>query len=60
MGKNNCVASKRRVFSYLGDKKIVDKVFNILAKKDIKKEMVDILEYLNLVLDMEIQHQQLL
>ena len=37
MGKNNCVASKRRVFSYLGDKKIVDKVFNVLAKRYQKR-----------------------
>ena len=37
MGKNNCVASKRRVFSYLGDKKIVDKVFNVLAKRYKKR-----------------------
>ena len=37
MGKNNCVASKRRVFSYLGDKNIVDKVFNVLAKRYQKR-----------------------
>ncbi len=37
MGKTNNLASKRRVYSYLGDKKIVDKVFNILAKRYQKR-----------------------
>ncbi len=37
IGKNNTLASKRRVYSYLGDKKIVDKVFDTLAKRYQKR-----------------------
>ena len=37
MGKNNSLASKRRVYSYLGDRIIVDKVFNVLAKRYQKR-----------------------
>ena len=37
IGKNNTVYAKRRVFSYLGDKKLVEKVFNVLAKRYLKR-----------------------
>ncbi len=37
MGKNDCVASKRRVFAYIRDKKLVDKIFNVLAKRYQKR-----------------------
>ena len=37
MGKNNCLASKRKVFAYMRDKKIVDKIFNVLAKRYQKR-----------------------
>ena len=37
IGKNNTLASKRRLYSFLGDKKIVDKVFNVLAKRYQKR-----------------------
>ena len=37
MGKINNLASRRRVYSYLGDKKIVDKVFDELAKRYQKR-----------------------
>lgn len=37
MGKNNCLASKRKVFAYMRDKKLVDKIFNVLAKRYQKR-----------------------
>ena len=37
IGKTNSLAAKRKVHSYLGDKKIVDKVFNVLAKRYQKR-----------------------
>lgn len=37
IGKNNNLAAKRRVYSYLGDKKLVDKVFDVLAKRYQKR-----------------------
>ncbi|MFL2661149.1 MAG: 50S ribosomal protein L17 [Alphaproteobacteria bacterium] len=37
IGKKNNLASRRRVYSYLGDKKIVDKVFDELAKRYQKR-----------------------
>ena len=37
IGKTNNLASKKRVYSYLGDKKIVDKVFNVLGKRYEKR-----------------------
>ena len=37
IGKKNDLASRRRVYSYLGDKKIVDKVFDELAKRYQKR-----------------------
>ena len=37
IGKKNSLAAKRKVFSYLGDQKIVDKVFNVLAKRYQKR-----------------------
>lgn len=37
IGKNNSLAAKKRVYSYLGSKKIVDKVFNVLAKRYQKR-----------------------
>ena len=37
MGKNNSLSSRRRVYSYLGSKEIVDKVFNVLAKRYQKR-----------------------
>ena len=37
MGKNNSLASKRKVFAYMRDKKLVDKIFNVLAKRYQKR-----------------------
>jgi large subunit ribosomal protein L17 len=37
IGKTNSLAAKRKVFSYLGDQNIVDKVFNVLAKRYQKR-----------------------
>ena len=37
IGKTNSLAAKRKVYSYLGNKKIVDKVFNVLAKRYQKR-----------------------
>ena len=37
IGKTNSLAAKRKVYSYLGDKKLVDKVFQILGKRYQKR-----------------------
>ncbi len=37
IGKTNSLAAKRKVYSYLGNKKLVDKVFNVLAKRYQKR-----------------------
>ena len=37
IGKTNTLAAKRKVYSYLGDQKIVEKVFNILGKRYQKR-----------------------
>ena len=37
IGKINTLASKRKVYSYLGDQKIVEKVFNVLGKRYQKR-----------------------
>ena len=37
IGKTNTLAAKRKVHSYLGNKKLVDKVFNVLAKRYQKR-----------------------
>ncbi len=37
ISKTNNLASKRRVLSYLGNKEIVEKVFNVLAKRYQKR-----------------------
>ena len=37
IGKTNSLAAKRKVFSYLRDQKIVDKIFNVLAKRYQKR-----------------------
>ena len=38
IGKKDTLASKRKVYSYLGDKKIVDKVFDVLGKRYQKRD----------------------
>ena len=37
IGKTNTLAAKRKVYSYLGDQKIVEKVFNVLGKRYQKR-----------------------
>ena len=37
IGKANTLAAKRKVYSYLGDPKIVEKVFNVLGKRYQKR-----------------------
>ena len=37
MGKSNTLHSKRKVLSYLGDQSLVNKVFNVLAKRYSKR-----------------------
>ena len=37
IGKTNTLAAKRKVYSYLGDKKLVEKVFNVLGKRYQKR-----------------------
>ncbi len=37
IGKTNTLAAKRKVYSYLGDQKIVEKVFNVLSKRYQKR-----------------------
>ena len=37
MGKLNTLHSKRKVLSYLGDKKLVEKVFTVLGKRYQKR-----------------------
>ena len=37
MGKTNTLAAKRKVYSYLGDQRIVEKVFNVLGKRYQKR-----------------------
>ena len=37
IGKINTLAARRKVYSYLGDKKLVDKVFQILGKRYQKR-----------------------
>ena len=37
IGKTNSLAAKRKVYSYLGDKKLVEKVFKVLGKRYQKR-----------------------
>ena len=37
IGKTNTLAAKRKVYSYLGDKKLVEKVFKVLGKRYQKR-----------------------
>ena len=37
IGKTNSLAAKRKVYSYFGDQKIVEKVFNVLGKRYQKR-----------------------
>ena len=37
IGKTNTLAAKRKVYSYLGDKKLVEKVFTVLGKRYQKR-----------------------
>ena len=37
IGKTDTLAAKRKVYSYLGDQKIVEKVFNVLGKRYQKR-----------------------
>ena len=37
IGKTDTLAAKRKVYSYLGDKKLVEKVFNVLGKRYQKR-----------------------
>ena len=37
IGKTNSLAGKRKVYSYLGDKKLVEKVFKVLGKRYQKR-----------------------
>ena len=37
IGKTNSLSAKRKIYSYLGNKKLVDKVFNVLAKRYQKR-----------------------
>ncbi len=37
IGKTNTLSAKRKVYSYLGDQKIVEKVFNVLGKRYQKR-----------------------
>ena len=37
IGKTNTLAAKRKVYSYIGDQKIVEKVFNVLGKRYQKR-----------------------
>ena len=34
IGKTNSLAAKRKVYSFLGDKKLVEKVFSVLGKNN--------------------------
>ena len=37
MGKSNTLHSKRKVLAYLGDQSLVNKVFDVLAKRYSKR-----------------------
>ena len=37
IGKTNTLAAKRKIYSYLGEKKLVEKVFNVLGKRYQKR-----------------------
>ena len=38
IGKTNTLAAKRKVYSFLGDKKLVEKVFSVLGKRYQKRK----------------------